>query len=101
MDKTSSKKAQEMGRVRRAGTTLELRIRRVLTGLGYRYRLNVPTLRGRPDIPWLAKKCKRTCRHFVYAGLCSDRRARTAAGRARRGGRISPLPATEAGSGRL
>jgi DNA mismatch endonuclease, patch repair protein len=39
-----------MKRVRRSGTTPELIVRRLLTALGARYRLNPRTLPGRPDL---------------------------------------------------
>lgn len=39
-----------MGRVRQKGTAPELAVRRALTRLGYRYRLNVRKLPGTPDV---------------------------------------------------
>jgi len=39
-----------MGRVRHEGTEAELRVRRILHGLGARYRVNVHSLPGSPDI---------------------------------------------------
>lgn len=39
-----------MGRVRQRGTTPELGVRALLSGLGVRYRLNAGSLPGSPDI---------------------------------------------------
>ncbi len=39
-----------MKRVRRSGTDLEMLVRRALTAVGARYRLNVKSLPGSPDI---------------------------------------------------
>ena len=39
-----------MARVRTSGTTPEMYVRRVVWHSGFRYRLNVPSLPGRPDI---------------------------------------------------
>jgi DNA mismatch endonuclease, patch repair protein len=39
-----------MKRVRRQGTSAELRLRKILHGLGGRYSLNVKGLPGRPDL---------------------------------------------------
>lgn len=39
-----------MARVRQAGTTPELKVREALTAIGARYRLNVRSLPGSPDI---------------------------------------------------
>src|ERR1051325_2487912 len=39
-----------MSRVRRANTAPELELRRLLFGLGYRYRLHRKNLPGRPDV---------------------------------------------------
>lgn len=48
--KPSEKRSKIMSAVRQRGTTPELAVRRILSGLGMRYRLNVPDLPGRPDI---------------------------------------------------
>lgn len=45
-----------MARVASTNTSPELILRRVLTRLGYRYRLNVPNLPGRPDIALRARR---------------------------------------------
>lgn len=39
-----------MASVRQEGTSAELRVRELLHGLGFRYRLNVENLPGKPDI---------------------------------------------------
>lgn len=43
-------RSEHMARVRQKGTTPELQVRRALTRLGYRYRLNARKLPGSPDI---------------------------------------------------
>ncbi|WP_308197886.1 very short patch repair endonuclease [Anaeromyxobacter oryzisoli] len=45
-----------MRAVKRSGTTPELQVRRALSGLGIRYRLNVRALPGSPDIANSTKK---------------------------------------------
>lgn len=42
---------------RRTDTTPELRIRRLLHSLGYRYRLHVAVLPGKPDIVFPRRRC--------------------------------------------
>lgn len=50
-DIVSPAKRREMMRaVRRSGTAPELAIRKIVRGLGARYRLNHPSLPGRPDL---------------------------------------------------
>ena len=43
-------KSQSMGRVRQKGTSPELKLRKALWSHGFRYRLNVRSLPGTPDI---------------------------------------------------
>lgn len=51
MDFRSPRERRElMARIRRKDTTPELAVRRAVWRLGYRYRLHVPELPGRPDI---------------------------------------------------
>jgi len=45
-----------MSRVRGKNTTVELKVRRLLHRSGYRYRIHVPTLPGRPDIVFPARR---------------------------------------------
>jgi DNA mismatch endonuclease (patch repair protein) len=47
---TSPERSALMRRVRQSGTALELRVRSVLSSLGARYRLNVRSLPGSPDV---------------------------------------------------
>ncbi|NTX45182.1 DNA mismatch endonuclease Vsr [Burkholderia cepacia] len=47
---TSIKRSEIMRAVKRAGSAPEIVVRRLVWALGYRYRLNVKTLPGRPDI---------------------------------------------------
>lgn len=50
MMKTTPERSALMRRIRQEGTAPELTVRRVLTRIGARYRLNVRGLPGRPDI---------------------------------------------------
>lgn len=51
MDKISrARRSENMSRIRAADTTPERTVRRVVTSLGYRYRLNVKRLPGKPDL---------------------------------------------------
>lgn len=45
-----------MSRVRATDTTVELRVRRLVHGMGYRYRLYQPDLPGRPDLVFTSRK---------------------------------------------
>ncbi|MCK7598217.1 DNA mismatch endonuclease Vsr [Microbulbifer sp. CAU 1566] len=57
MDTVSRKKRSEvMGRVKGKDTRPEMVVRRMLHGLGYRYRLHAPELPGRPDIVFRQRK---------------------------------------------
>ena len=57
MDKLSPKKRSEnMRRIRSRDTEPELTVRRLLHGMGYRYRLNRNDIPGRPDIVFLGRK---------------------------------------------
>lgn len=47
---------ERMRRVRRGDTAPELKVRRVLHSLGYRYRLHVPALPGTPDIVFKSRR---------------------------------------------
>lgn len=47
---TRAKRSEVMARIRGKDTTPELAVRRALHRMGYRYRLHVMTLPGRPDI---------------------------------------------------
>lgn len=48
--KTSPQRSRNMAAVRQHGTTPELRVRRVLSDFGVRYRTNVRSLPGAPDL---------------------------------------------------
>lgn len=47
---TSEKRSEVMRRIRSAGTTPEIRVRKELHRLGYRFRINKKELPGKPDI---------------------------------------------------
>jgi DNA mismatch endonuclease (patch repair protein) len=46
-----------MSRVKRTDTKPELRVRRLLYSMGYRYRLHAGALPGKPDIVFRPRKC--------------------------------------------
>lgn len=50
------KRAAVMAAVRGSNTKPELRVRRLLHGLGYRFRLHAADLPGKPDIVFLARR---------------------------------------------
>jgi DNA mismatch endonuclease, patch repair protein len=51
VDRLSAKRRSWlMSRVRRENTAPELSVRRLISAIGYRYRLHAPELPGRPDI---------------------------------------------------
>ena len=54
--RTTPERSALMKRVRQRGTAPELKVRRLFTRLGARYRLNVPGLPGRPDIANRARR---------------------------------------------
>lgn len=45
-----------MSKIKRANTKPELVVRRVLTGLGYRYRIHLGGVPGRPDVAFTKRK---------------------------------------------
>ncbi len=45
-----------MGRIRGRDTKPEMAVRRLLHGLGYRYRLHAPDLPGRPDVVFRGRR---------------------------------------------
>ncbi len=47
---TTETRSALMKRVRQSGTSAELRVRQTLTSIGARYRLNVRSLPGTPDV---------------------------------------------------
>lgn len=53
---TTAARSALMSRVRQRGTAAEATVRKIIAGLGYRYRLNIPGLPGRPDIAHRGKK---------------------------------------------
>ena len=53
---TTEKRAELMGKVRQRDTTPEMVVRRALTTLGYRYRINDKSLPGSPDIAFKSRK---------------------------------------------
>lgn len=53
---TPAQRSKRMGRVKSRDTTPEWTVRRLLHGLGYRYRLHAKELPGRPDIVFRSRK---------------------------------------------
>lgn len=47
---TPQQRSERMGKIRSSNTHLELLVRRLIYGLGYRYRLHRKDLPGKPDI---------------------------------------------------
>ena len=57
MDKLDpSRRSRNMGRIRSKNTKPEVSVRKVLTRLGYRYRLHVKDLPGKPDLVFSKRK---------------------------------------------
>jgi DNA mismatch endonuclease (patch repair protein) len=53
---TPARRSQLMSRIRGRDTKPEIEVRKQLHGLGYRYRLYVPTLPGKPDLTFPSRK---------------------------------------------
>ena len=53
---TKEKRSEVMSRILSYDTKPEQRVRKILTSMGYRYRLNVKKLPGKPDIVFLKYK---------------------------------------------
>lgn len=53
---TASQRSERMSRVRSKDTKPEIRVRRLVHGLGYRYRLHAKDLPGRPDLVFRVRR---------------------------------------------
>lgn len=53
---TPEKRSAHMARIRRSNTRPELVVRKLLTELGYRYRIQLAGVPGRPDIAFTARR---------------------------------------------
>lgn len=53
---TAHQRSERMSRIRSTDTKPELRVRRLVHGLGYRYRLHAKGLPGRPDLVFGARR---------------------------------------------
>ncbi|WP_328984122.1 very short patch repair endonuclease [Thiorhodovibrio winogradskyi] len=53
---TPSERSERMSRIRGKDSTAELRLRRMIHGMGYRYRLHVKDLPGTPDLVFRSRK---------------------------------------------
>lgn len=76
---TTPERSRLMSRVRQHGTSPELTVRRALTDLGARYRVNSPSLPGRPDISNRSRKKAIFVHGCFWHGHEGCRRSRTPA----------------------
>ncbi|NTW46765.1 MAG: DNA mismatch endonuclease Vsr [Chlorobaculum sp.] len=53
---SQSQRSERMSRIRSKGSVSEMRLRRLIHGMGYRYRLHVRTLPGTPDLVFPSRK---------------------------------------------
>lgn len=53
---TQQERSERMSRIRGKGSALEMRLRRLIHGMGFRYRLHVKTLPGTPDMVFPTRK---------------------------------------------
>ena len=53
---TSSERSERMSRIRNADTKPEMFVRRMVHGMGYRYRLHAPDLPGHPDLVFRSRR---------------------------------------------
>ena len=53
---TKTQRSERMARIRSADTKPELRVRKMLSNVGYRYRVHYAPLPGRPDIAFPSRK---------------------------------------------
>lgn len=53
---TTAQRSKLMGRIRRANTKPELLIRRMLHGMGYRFRVQLKGVPGRPDLAFTRRR---------------------------------------------
>lgn len=53
---TRQERSERMSRIRGKDSASEMRLRRLIHGMGYRYRLHVRTLPGTPDLVFPARK---------------------------------------------
>lgn len=53
---TRQERSERMSRIQGKGSASEMRLRRLIHGMGYRYRLHVRTLPGTPDLVFPSRK---------------------------------------------
>ncbi|MFH1135482.1 MAG: very short patch repair endonuclease [Pseudomonadota bacterium] len=53
---TPSERSERMSRIRDKGSAPEMRLRRLVHGLGFRYRLHVKELPGKPDLVFPSRR---------------------------------------------
>lgn len=76
---TTEKRSENMRRIRSTGMKPELLVRRLVHGLGYRYRLHAKDLPGKPDLAFRKRKMVIFVHgcfwHAHGAPTCPDRRS--------------------------
>ena len=53
---TKAERSERMGRIRNKDTKPEIRVRKIVYGMGYRYRLHKANLPGKPDLVFAGRK---------------------------------------------
>jgi DNA mismatch endonuclease (patch repair protein) len=53
---TKAERSERMGRIRNKDTKSEMRVRKIVHGMGYRYRLHKANLPGKPDLVFAGRK---------------------------------------------
>lgn len=53
---TKAQRSALMGRIKRSNTNPEMAVRRLLSSLGYRYRIQLAAVPGRPDVAFTKRK---------------------------------------------
>jgi DNA mismatch endonuclease (patch repair protein) len=73
---TPERRSENMRRIRSTGTSPELAVRRLVHGMGFRFRLHVATLPGKPDLvfPRLKRIIEVRGCFWHQHGQCSDSR---------------------------
>lgn len=75
MDKqTEEQRRKNMQAVKNKDTTIELKLRRELWGRGFRYRKNVKSILGHPDIAFIGKKVAVFCDSEFWHGYDWNKR---------------------------
>jgi DNA mismatch endonuclease (patch repair protein) len=73
---SAEKRSDMMRQVRRTGSSAELAVRKIVWALGYRYRLNVRSLPGSPDLAFTRRRKAIFVHGCFWHGHLSCRKAR-------------------------